>query len=121
MTEGERVKLVRKEKGLTLEKFGKQFGMGASSISDIENGRRALTRQNRISICREFNVSEVWLCSGEGEMFVPLDEDAEFTQICEEINISDDNLIKQIIRTYWHMNEVEKAAVRKLIDGISQK
>lgn len=70
MTEGERVKLVRKEKGLTLEKFGKQFGMGASSISDIENGRRALTRQNRISICREFNVSEVWLCSGEGEMFV---------------------------------------------------
>ena len=42
-------------------------------------------------------------------------------QVCEEINLSDDSLIKQIIKTYWRMNEEEKAAVRKLIDGISQK
>ena len=69
MTEGERVKLVRKARGLTLEKFGKQFGMGSSSISDIENGRRTLTNQTRISICREFGVNEEWLRTGEGEIF----------------------------------------------------
>lgn len=79
MTEGERVKSVRKAKGLTLEKFGESFGMSRSSISDIENGRRSLTPQTRLSICREFNVNREWLETGEGEMFVkkepqPLDK-----------------------------------------------
>ncbi len=70
MTEGERVKCIRKALNLTLEKFGGKFGMSRSSISDIENGRRSLTSQTRLSICREFNVNENWLRTGEGEMFI---------------------------------------------------
>lgn len=69
MGENERVRIVRKAKGLTLERFGELIGMGKSSISDIENGRRLLTNQSRLSICREFGVSETWLRTGEGEMF----------------------------------------------------
>ena len=70
MTDGERVREIRKAKAMTMREFGSCLGLGSSTISDIENGRRALTTQNRISICREFNVSEEWLCTGDGEMFV---------------------------------------------------
>ena len=45
--------------------------MKKSSISDIENGRRSLTEQTRMLICREFNIDEHWLCTGEGEMLKP--------------------------------------------------
>ena len=38
MTQGERVRNVRKELGLTLEKFGKRIGLKKSGLSQIENG-----------------------------------------------------------------------------------
>ena len=72
MTQGERVKEIRKALGLTLEKFGEKVGVGKTAISNIEKGNRNLTEQMIKSICREFNVNEEWLRTGTGEMFVSL-------------------------------------------------
>lgn len=73
MSENERVKQIRKAENLTLDQFGARIGMKKSSISDIENGRRSLTEQSRLLICREFNVNEHWLRTGSGEMTVASD------------------------------------------------
>ncbi len=77
MTQGERVKEVRKTLGLTLEKFGEKIGMKKNSISQIENGRNNLTDANIKSICREFNVDYIWLTTGEGEMFIEFDREEQ--------------------------------------------
>ena len=52
MTQGERVKQVRKELGLSLEKFGEKIGLRKSSLSQIENGINNLTDQTIRGICR---------------------------------------------------------------------
>ena len=69
MTENERVKAVRIEKGLTMEKFGEKLGVQKSAISKIEHGDNSVSDQIRTAICREFNVREEWLRDGTGEMF----------------------------------------------------
>lgn len=69
----ERIKEIRKALGLTLEQFGEAIGIKKSSLSLIENGINSPSEQTIKSICREFNVSEEWLRTGEGEMFIPLD------------------------------------------------
>ena len=70
MSEFERVRYLRKEMlNLTMEKFGDALGVSKAAISRIESGIVALTDQNRKAICREFNVSESWLRTGEGETF----------------------------------------------------
>ena len=61
MTCGERVRSLRKELGLTMEKFAQRIGVGKSTISDIENGRRSLTEHMTKSICREFGSDYIWL------------------------------------------------------------
>lgn len=66
-------------------------------------------------------MSEAWLRTGEGQPYIQLDEDAEFLKVMEAINISDDDLIKRIIRAYWSLDDAEKAAVKKLIDRFGQK
>lgn len=71
MTLGMRIKKVRKDKDLTQQEFGKCIGIKPNSISLIESGGRNASEQVILSICREFNVSETWLRTGEGEMFVP--------------------------------------------------
>lgn len=56
MTQGERIREVRKTLGLTLEKFGEKIGMKKNSVSQIESGKNSVTEQVVKSICREFNV-----------------------------------------------------------------
>ena len=65
----ERIRALRKELNLTMEKFGIRLGVGKTAISKLENGERNLTDQMFKSICREFNVSEDLLRSGHGNMF----------------------------------------------------
>lgn len=69
MTEGDRVKWLRKELGLTLEKFGDKLGVTKQTVSRIENGINNLTDQMSKSICREYGVCEEWLRTGEGDPF----------------------------------------------------
>ena len=69
MTQGERVKEIRKSLDLTLEKFGEKLGVQKSSISKIEKDRVSLSDQMAKSICREYNVNYDYLMYGEGEMF----------------------------------------------------
>lgn len=64
-----RIKELRKELGLTLEKFGERLGVKKAAVSKWENGDN-ITDQMFKSICREFNVNEEWLRTGKGEMFI---------------------------------------------------
>lgn len=75
MTQGERVKEIRKTLGLTLDKFGEKVGVSKQTISRIENGINNVTEQMAKSICREYSVSEDWLRDGTGEMFAPGPDD----------------------------------------------
>lgn len=77
MTQGERIRGLRTSLGLSLEAFGEKLGVTRAAMSNIERGQRNLTDQMAKSICREFNVSERWLRTGEGEMFLKLSRDDE--------------------------------------------
>lgn len=75
MNQCERVREIRKQLGLTLDKFGEKLGVTKTAISRIERGERNCTEQMIKSICREFNVDYMWLTTGEGNMFVDSDND----------------------------------------------
>lgn len=88
MDKNERVRVLRKELGLTMEEFGKRLGVGKSAISGIENGNRGLTDQMAVSICREFGISETWLKTGEGEKRVQLSEHELINQRMARIQLA---------------------------------
>lgn len=75
-----RIRKLRKELNLTLDKFGEQIGLKKSSLSQIENGKCAITEQTIKSICREFNVNENWLRTGEGDIHTQISEEDELMQ-----------------------------------------
>lgn len=65
----ERIKELRKKLNLTQEKFAQALGIKRSSYSKYETGENNPTDAVISLICREFNVDEVWLRTGQGEMF----------------------------------------------------
>lgn len=101
MKQGERVKEVRKELGLTLERFGERLGVTKQTVSRIENGVNNLTDQMQKAICREFNVSEEWLRDGVGSMFVEPDT-FSLDDFAKSRGMTD--LEKEIIKTYFEID-----------------
>lgn len=65
-----RIKDIRTKLKLSQEEFGKQIGIGKTSISKIETGENKPSEQTIMLICEKFNVSENWLKSGTGEPFI---------------------------------------------------
>lgn len=67
----ERLKLIRKNKGATQEKFAEMFGMTRSYIAQIEAGDKIPSDRFVREICRQLDVSEDWLRTGKGEPYIP--------------------------------------------------
>lgn len=66
----DRIKALRKELGLTQEKFADRLGVKRNTIASYEIGRNDPIDAVISLICREFKVNEEWLRTGEGDMFL---------------------------------------------------
>lgn len=81
----ERIALVRKSLGLTQEKLAEQVGLSRNFMWMIESGTRVPSDRTISDICREFNVNETWLRTGEGEMFNQITRSEKITSFLTEI------------------------------------
>ena len=64
-----RLKLLRKTLGLSQKDFAEKIMLKGNAISMLEQGRSSLTEKNIHLICLTFGVNELWLRTGDGEMF----------------------------------------------------
>lgn len=109
----DRVRILRKNLGLTLEKFGNRLGVGKNAISRIETGKNSVTDQMIKSICREFNVDYIWLTTGEGEMFQ--DSDDAFLEQIDRIMAGENELHKTILRGAASLDIEDLEAIDRMI------
>lgn len=114
MTQGERVKEIRKALGLTLEKFGEKVGVTKQTVSRIENGVNNLTEQMTKAICREFSVDYIFLTTGDGEMFV--DSDDDFMEKIDRIMAGESDIRKNAIKALVNASTEDIEALDRLID-----
>ena len=130
MTQGERVREVRKFRKMNREQFGERLGVQKSAISKMEKGDRGLTEQMLKAICREFNVNETWLRTGDGDMPQKLSEEEEIADLVSDVLENGKNnefygIILEIIRTYNELSpgsqEVIKNFSKKLGENLSKK
>lgn len=117
MTQGERVRILRKTLGLSGEKFGSKLGVTKTAISRIENGSNHVTDQMFKSICREFQVNEIWLQTGEGSMFQEIPLKDEYMRAATELYKRNDTAAMQALISYWKMEpDTQKIFWDKLLE-----
>lgn len=122
-----RIKKVRNTVGLTQTEFGKKIGSARNTIANYENGNRNPSNSVIISICREFNVNEDWLRTGNGEMFKESPLRNEVGYYVEELleDYKDNPFYDMIIgmmKTYAESDDKSKKVLRncasKFLDNI---
>ena len=93
----ERIKELRNKLNLTQEEFGKKIGSARNTIANYETGTRNPSNAIITSICREFNVNEVWLRTGEGgegNMFTKISEDDRYSLNLGKLGITENEFVK---------------------------
>lgn len=114
MTQGERIKEIRKSLDLTLEKFGEKIGVTKTAISRIEKGERGCTEQMTKAICREYGVDYIWLTTGEGEMFIETDDD--FMEKIDRIMVNENDARRNIFKALLYASDDDVAALARIMN-----
>src|SRR5690606_17064831 len=66
-----RLKQVRKTFKMNQKEFADKLGYKQSSISELENGVKNISKAIIYSLEKELGVNPQWLLDGDGEMFLP--------------------------------------------------
>ena len=81
----ERIQAIIDAKHLKKVDFAKQLKLSAPYISELCSGKTQPSDRTITDICREFDVNEEWLRTGEGEMFIHKTRTDEITAFVGDI------------------------------------
>lgn len=117
----DRLKEVRKNhgKGKTQDAFAKFLGVPKENISSYETGRRSPSDAFMHLVCEKCYVNYEWLKNGTGEMYKIKDD--SFSRMLSNLEDSDDDFIKSLIKAYMELDEDSKEALRKIAKKMSEK
>lgn len=118
MSIGERIKKLRKHLDLTQQKFGERLGIKGNTVAQYELGRNEPIDAVLSLICKEFNVNENWLRTGNGEMFEELTEQQKLMKYTALLLKNKDSAIataiQTLIVTYEQLDDTSKATLEKI-------
>lgn len=111
----ERIKILRKNLGLSQTEFGERVGVTIGVIRNIEKNlvppKELLLKQ----ICKEYHVDYIWLTTGEGEMFLN-DTEMLIDELSEDYNL--DELDRKVIEAYLKLSHEDRMALKKFLKDI---
>lgn len=118
----ERIKILRKTLKLTQQAFAETLGLSRDTIANVEGGRIEIKDIFILSICREFNVNENWLRTGEGEMFIELSRDEQIAEfVGRTLSTESESFKKRFIAMLAKLDESDWETLEKIALELTQK
>ena len=113
----DRIKLIRQNAGMTQQEFAKQIGVSRNTIATYETSVRIPIDAIVLSICREFNINETWLRTGEGNMYMEENPDFMLSKWFGAILREESSSFKkQLILALSQMSEREWSLLQNFVD-----
>lgn len=118
-----RIRQLRKALGLSQEEFGRRLGVTRGAITNIELDKVEVKPLFLDLICREFNASQTWLLTGEGEMFLkPSDEIGYYVEELLEYSGKGNpfyDAIIEMVKKYHSMDDDSKRVIEDFVQGVA--
>lgn len=121
---GERIEILRKDLSMSRRVFGERLGVSESVIVNIEYDRLKRPDQKESLyklICKEFNVNEEWLRTGNDEMFIQLTRDQLITDFAADLIMENDTFKKRLVEALAKLDESEWDVLEKLAESLIKK
>lgn len=113
-----RIAAVIQASGLTKTAFAERVKVSQQHISRLAKDGTPSDR-TIVDICREFGVSEHWLRTGEGEMFVRLSREEEITKfLMSVIRDPDSEFQRQLLATMAKLEPAQWQLMEQMLDDL---
>lgn len=117
-----RLRKLRKTLDMTQQEFAEKLGIKRSTMATYESGRNEPIDAVISLICREFNVNEEWLRTGNGEMFIQLSRNEEIAEFVGQLmSDEDDSFKKRLISGLAALDENGWKVLEDFLDSIQKK
>ena len=120
----ERIKKLRQALNLSQDEFGKRLGVTRGAITNIELNKVEPKPLFVDLICQEFNASENWIRTGEGEMFVEKTESEELAAFFGDLLKDEPDFRHRLIAAMSRLTLDEWKVLEKLaveaVEGIKK-
>lgn len=113
-----RITQLRKSLQLTQEEFAKRLSLSRNYIWMIEKGERIPPDRTIADICREFGVDRIWLETGAGEPFKPVDRDEQIAAILGSAIAGNDTARDRLIRAFSQLPDDMFGQAEKILEEI---
>lgn len=118
----DRIKEIRNSRNLTQQAFADKLQIPRNNIAGYETGKRSPSDAVVSLICREFNVNEEWLRTGNGEMFKELDREQEIALMVSTLFKEESESFKfRFIKALCNMNDAGWEVLESFIDEVTNK
>ena len=112
---GKRLKIIRTHLGINQGEFAEKMGISQGALSDFEREAKPMAERYYNLVCLTFGVNDVWLRTGEGEMFTKKTETppekVEDRNVPYGYNLKPDE--EELIRIYERLFPETKQKVRE--------
>lgn len=123
-TIGERIKEIRKDAGLTQQKFAERIGAKQNTVAQYEIGRNVPIDPVITAICKEFDIQEDWLRYGLEPMRAAKSREEEISELVGSVLSGSNDFKKAVIRMICSRSDDElkalEAALMAVYEGIKK-
>lgn len=117
-----RFKELRTKLNMKQGDLAKELTLSQGHVSDIENGRKAVSDQTIEILTLKYNVNEKWIRTGEGKMFSPLDRKDEIAKLTADLFKGEKNSFKErLILALAGLDENEWEMLEKIAEKIARE
>ena len=117
-----RIRTLRVDMGITQQEMADRLSVPRSNIQNYERGRSAPSDAMVALICRVFGVNEVWLRTGEGEMYQPMTPDEELAAFFGDVlSTEDETFKKDFLRMLARLDDTGWDALARMADMMAKK
>ena len=117
-----RIAAVIADSGLTKTAFAQRINISQPMVSNLAAGVKAPSDRTIADICREFNVREEWLRTGEGEMYILTDAETELANFCADVltGVSGPDR-RRLVSLLAGLSDDEVSILSRLLDTVAAK
>ena len=116
-----RINEVVKRSGLTKTDFSKRLGVSQPFVSKLCAGDAIPSDRTIADICREFDVNEVWLRTGEGSPDQPRSRQEEIMRFAVQTYKSGDEFRQAFVAMLSKLDPEDWQALNKIADKLLEK
>lgn len=117
----ERIQAIIEAKQIKKVEFARRLNLSQPFVSDLCSGKSQPSSRTISDICREFDVNEDWLRTGEGEMFVHISRSQEVAEFVGDILKGEaDTFKRRFVAMLARLDESQWEVLEQMVDDIKK-